>query len=296
MPMKIGILMGGESKERNVSLKTGTAVLKACKDLGYDVVELNFFHNYKKFKILMKSCDIIFNALHGGIGENGEIQKWMFDNDIKFTGSNADSSSTCMDKSKSKTIVGRNNFKTPTWYTLINEDEKFNIELPVVVKPNNEGSTFGLTIVKKISDLNKAIKFAFKDNNSIIIEKYIKGRELTVTILDNKSYPIIEIVPSHNIYDYECKYTEGLTKYICPAKIDIDLENNIKNDTEKIFSLLGCKAYARADFILDEKGDYYFLEMNTLPGMTGTSLVPKAVKANGMTFESLIKNIIELSL
>ena len=295
MPMKIGILMGGDSKERNVSLKTGAAVLKACKDLGYEVAELKFFHNYKKFKNIMISCDMIFNALHGGIGENGEIQKWMYDNNIKFTGSNAESSSICMDKSKSKTIVGENNFKTPTWNTLINEDEKFNIELPVVVKPNNEGSTFGLSIVKKISDLNNAIKFAFKDNNSIIIEKYIKGRELTVTILNNKAYPIIEIIPSHNIYDYECKYTEGLTKYICPAKIDIGLENNIKKDTEKIFSLLGCKAYGRADFILDEKGDYYFLEMNTLPGMTGTSLVPKAVKASGMTFKILIKNIIKLS-
>ena len=295
MPMRIGVLMGGDSKERNVSLNTGIAVIKACKDLGYDVLELNFFHNYKKFKIIMKSCDMIFNALHGGIGENGEIQKWMYDNDIKFTGSNAESSYLCMDKSKCKTIVSRSNFRTPSWNILKTEDEKFNIKLPVVVKPNNEGSTFGLTIVEKKTDLNKAIKFAFKDKNSIIIEKYIKGRELTVTILNNKAYPIIEIIPSHNIYDYECKYTEGLTKYICPAEVDAVLENNIKKDTEKIFSLLGCKVYGRADYILDEKGDYYFLEMNTLPGMTGTSLVPKAVKAKGMAFETLIKNIIELS-
>ena len=296
MPMKVGILMGGFSKERAVSLNTGIAVKRACKKLDYEIIELKFHNNYKRLKKKMKSCDIIFNALHGGIGENGEIQKWMDKNDIKYTGSNAKSSAICMDKAKSKMIVNRNKIKTPKWDIIKTKDDKINFDIPLVVKPNNEGSTFGLTIVEKLSKLEKAIEKAFNDNNKVLIEKYIHGRELTVTALNKKAYPIIEIQPSHKMYDYECKYIDGLTNYICPADINSTLENNIKKDTEKIFELLGCEVYGRADYILDNKGNYYFLEMNTLPGMTSTSLVPKSVKSVGMTFEILIKNIIEISI
>ena len=296
MPMKVGILMGGRSKEREVSLDTGAAVLKACKKLNFDIVELKFKNDYKKFKKKMKSCDIIFNALHGGIGENGTIQKWMDDNNIKYTGSKGRSSAICMDKAKSKIMVSRENIKTPEWHILKNKDDNFNFEVPMVVKPNNEGSTFGLSIVENMVDSKIAIQKAFHYNDKVILEKYIKGRELTVTILNNKAYPIIEIQPTHKIYDYECKYSLGMTKYICPANVSLTIENKIKKDTEKIFKLLKCDVYGRVDYILDNKGNYYFLEMNTLPGMTSTSLVPKSVKSTGMPFEILIKKIIELSI
>ena len=295
MPMKIGVLMGGNSKEREVSLSSGLAVMNACKKLGYETFELKFLNNYKKFKSIMVSCDMIFNALHGGIGENGEIQKWMNKNNINNTGSSPESSSICMDKSLTKTILFNNQIKTPTWSLLESIDNKFNFDTPLVIKPNSQGSTFGLSIVHQKSEIYNALKRAFLIDKKVIAEKYIKGRELTVTVLDNKAFPIIEIEPSHDLYDYECKYSEGLSNYICPAKINNELTKKIKKDTEKIFKILDCNVYGRADFILDAKGNYYFLEMNTLPGMTNTSLVPKAVKSKGISFEHLIKTIIELS-
>ena len=145
------------------------------------------------------------------------------------------------------------------------------------------------------NEIKPAIKDAFVHGKSVMIEKYINGRELTVTVLGSKAYPIVEIQPSHNLYDYDCKYTPGMSKYICPADLSPKLTNKIKRDTENIFKGLGCEVYGRADYLLADDGQYFFLEMNTLPGMTNTSLVPKAVAAEGLSFEKLVKRIIELS-
>ena len=193
MQRKIGILMGGLSSEREVSMKTGSAVIKACKQLDYNVIVFQFKKNYKKFKFQMQDCDIIFNALHGGIGENGEVQKWMEKNNIKFTGSDSSSSSICMDKAKTKKILIREEIRTPSWEILKSTDNKTNIDLPLIVKPNNEGSTYGLRKVTTKSELISAIHNARGDGNKVLVEEFIHGRELTVTILDNKAYPIIEI-------------------------------------------------------------------------------------------------------
>jgi D-alanine-D-alanine ligase len=244
----------------------------------------------------MHSCDIIFNALHGGIGENGEVQKWMEQYNIRYTGSGSKPSSICMDKSKTKIIATGIGIKTPDWKVINSNYNNISYDMPFVVKPNSGGSTFGLTIVEEEADLKRAFSKAFQNNDGVIIEKYIKGRELTVTILDSKAYPIIEIKPSHKIYDFECKYTDGLTEYICPASIENSLALKIMRDSERLFKVLGCKVYSRADYILDKKGDCYFLEMNTLPGMTPTSLTPKSVKETGMSFEKLIESIIIFSL
>ena len=294
--MNVGVLMGGFSEERDVSLSTGLEVIKACKVLGYKTIDMTFNQNYKKYKQVMNSCDIIFNALHGGIGENGGIQKWMDKNNIRYTGSGSKSSSICMNKAKTKSMAANIGIKTPAWKILKYNSNNVNFDIPYVIKPNSGGSTFGLTIIEAKSALEGALRKAFHGNDKVIVEKYIKGRELTVTILDGKAYPIIEIIPSHKIYDFECKYTAGLTDYICPAKLDKELELKIMRDTEKLFQTLGCEVYSRADYILDESGDYYFLEMNTLPGMTPTSLVPKSMKSRGMVFEQLIKNIINYSI
>ena len=288
--------MGGYSEEREVSLSTGAEVIRACEILGYNFINMTFNENYKKFKKEMHSCDIIFNALHGGIGENGEIQKWMEQNNIRYTGSGSKSSSICMDKSKTKIIATDIGIRTPAWTVINSNRSNINYDAPFVVKPNNGGSTFGLTIVEKEADLKMAFSKAYQNSEEVIIEKYIKGRELTVTILDYKAYPIIEIKPSHKIYDFECKYTNGLTDYVCPASLENSLAFKIRKDSERLFRVLGCKIYSRADYILDEKGDYYFLEMNTLPGMTPTSLTPKSVQETGMSFEKLIENIIMSSL
>ncbi len=296
MSINVGVLMGGFSEEREVSLSTGSEIINACKLLGYKAINLTFNKNFKRYKDIMKSCDIIFNALHGGIGENGHIQKWMDKNNIKYTGSGSKSSSICMDKAKTKSIATKIGINTPPWEILKNHSSKINFDLPFIIKPNSGGSTFGLTIIEDKSDIKGALKKALGGKDKAIIEKYIKGRELTVSIFNGKAYPIVEIIPSHKIYDFDCKYTEGLTDYKCPAEIDNRLELKIMRDTEKLFQTLGCGIYSRADYILDKNGDYYFLEMNTLPGMTPTSLMPKSMKSGGMEFEQLIKNIINYSL
>ena len=296
MSINVGVLMGGFSEEREVSLSTGSEIIKACKLFGYKVTNMTFNKNFKRYKEIMKSCDIIFNALHGGIGENGHIQKWMDKNNIKYTGSGPKSSSICMNKAKTKSIATKIGIKTPPWKILKYNCNKVNFDMPYIIKPNNGGSTFGLTIIEIKSSIKGALKKAFYNSNKVIVEKYIKGRELTVSILNGKAYPIVEIIPSHKVYDFDCKYTEGLTDYVCPAEIDKSLEFNIMKDTERLFHTLGCEVYSRADYILDEKGDYYFLEMNTLPGMTPTSLLPKSMKSKGMAFEQLIKNIINYTL
>ena len=296
MPLKIGILMGGLSEEREISLMTGQAVTDSCNRVGYIVSEFSFRSNYYRLLKGLKSQDIIFNALHGGIGENGKIQSWMNENGIKNTGSGAESSALCMDKNKSKIIAKDNNIPTPNWEMLDSKNHLPALAMPYVIKPNDQGSTVGLTMVYNESEIKSAIQKAFTYSNSVMAEEYIQGNELTVTVLSDKAYPIIEIKPSHELYDYECKYIPGMSRYICPAALPIDLTKTIQKDTEKIFQKLGCGVYARADYILNNKQEYYFLEMNTLPGMTSTSLVPKSVNVAGMSFDELVKNIIEISL
>ena len=201
-----------------------------------------------------------------------------------------------MDKAKTKKILNSENIRTPSWEILKSTDDKTNIDLPLIVKPNDEGSTYGLRKVTKESDLISAIHNAHGNGKKVLVEEFIQGRELTVTILDNKAYPIIEIKPVNLLYDYECKYSKGMAKFICPAILDFEIEKRIKSDTEKIFKILGCSVYGRADYILDKNNKHYFLEMNTLPGMTKTSLVPKSVAKVGLSFNELIERIIKLSL
>ena len=288
--------MGGPSEECEVSKATGAAVATACRSLGYDVLKLSFQDNYEALLPKLKNADIVFNALHGGMGENGEIQAWMEGNLIVYTGSGPEASELCMDKSRSKAVARNLGVKTADWELLHHVYETHSIGLPFVVKPNTQGSTVGLTVVHNKNEIKPAIKDAFAHGKSVMIEKYINGRELTVTVLGGRAYPIVEIQPSHDLYDYECKYTPGMSKYTCPADLSPKLTNKMKRDTENIFKGLGCEVYGRADYLLDENGQYYFLEVNTLPGMTATSLVPKSVNATGMSFEKLIKSIIELSI
>ena len=296
MSLKVGVLMGGPSEERDVSLSTGMAVIDACQNIGYDSTKIAFEQDYKSCLAKMKKQDIIFNALHGGIGENGKIQAWMDNNQIKYTGSDSFSSALCMNKAKSKYIALDKGVNTAKWQLISHEDETISIEMPFVIKPNEQGSTFGLSIVFDKKEILPAIEKAFQYGEQVLIEKYIQGRELTIPMIGKESFPILEIKPSHKLYDYECKYTLGMSEYICPAKLEKNLRDRIKNDTELLFESFGCNVYSRADFILDHNGTPFFLEMNTLPGMTSTSLVPKSASAKGMSFEELIKKIITLSM
>ena len=296
MSLKIGVLMGGDSDERIVSLSTGNEVLKAFKKLGYDAEKISIKNDFENFLEKFQQQDLVFNALHGGKGEDGKIQQWMDDNNIKYTGSGPAASALCMDKAKSKDFAKIMGIRTPKWQLFSNPSEEIKLQFPFVVKPNRQGSTFGLTVVKNDRELPLAIKTAFQYGDDVIAEEYIKGREVTVSILGESAYPILEIVPSHDLYDFECKYTPGMTKYLCPAKLEDDIASLIKEDTELLFKEFGCSVYARIDFLIDNNGAPYFLEVNTLPGMTKTSLLPKSLASAGISFESLIAKIVELSI
>ena len=222
--MKIGVLMGGDSSERDVSLNSGLAIVNACKELKHEVKEFDPKEDFDSLSLEIKKVDLVFNALHGGDGENGVISSKLDSLGVKYTGSDQKASSICINKDKSKKIVKTKGYYTPHWVMLRKDDDKTpdvsNLSFPLVVKPNSEGSTIGLSIIQDESKLIEAIQLARLYDENILIESFIKGREITVGIIAGESYPIVEINPSHELYDYECKYTKGMTDYICPAKID----------------------------------------------------------------------------
>jgi D-alanine-D-alanine ligase len=297
--MKIGVLLGGNSAEREVSLASGKAISAACKELGHDVLDLDPEFDVRLLVPDLLTVDLVFNGLHGGDGENGVIPGFLQSLGVKYTGSRNEASAICMDKRISKALVHRKDLLTPNWVSLANNDPLPSVGdmvFPVVIKPNDQGSTIGLTVVKDESELDDAIELARQFANVVLIEEFIVGKEITVTVIGDKAYPIVEIVPSHGLYDYECKYNQGMTEYFCPANIDKDLTKAIQESALKIHKLLGCRHYSRADFRLDENGKAWFLELNTLPGMTETSLVPKAAKASGLSFPELIQTIINEAL
>ena len=297
--MKIGVLFGGASQEREVSIESGKAISAACKSLGHDVVELDPKNGIDSLFSDIEPLDLIFNGLHGGDGENGVIQGFLQSIGKKFTGSQNESSAICMDKRVSKALVHRKKILTPNWISIDKEEEipmDHGIKYPLIVKPNDQGSTIGLTIVKNDKELKGAVNLARKFTSIVLVEAFVSGREITVTIIGNKAYPIVEIMPSNDLYDYECKYTKGMTTYLCPADLTNELTLKIQNIALNIYKLLGCRHYSRVDFILDEVLTPWFLEVNTLPGMTETSLIPKSVHAAGMDFKMLIKTIIDESL
>ena len=297
--MKIGVLFGGASQEREVSLESGKAISIACKSLGHDVVELDPKNGIDSLFSDIEPLDLIFNGLHGGDGENGVIQGFLQSIGKRFTGSQNESSAICMDKRVSKALVHRKKILKPNWISIDKEEDipmDHGIKYPLIVKPNDQGSTIGLTIVKNDKELKGAVNLARNYTNIVLVEAFVSGREITVSIIGNKAYPIVEIIPSNDLYDYECKYTKGMTSYLCPADLTDELTLKIQNIALNIYKLLGCRHYSRVDFILDEELTPWFLEVNTLPGMTETSLIPKSVHAAGMDFKMLIKTIIEESL
>ena len=298
MSTKIAVLMGGPSSEREVSLSSGKAMFAASAALGYDAISVEFKDDILSHLDTLKSVDIVLIALHGGIGENGRIQGMFESLGIRYTGSDALSSAICMDKHISKLLAEEVGIATPRWKRIRKGQSiyKNEFDYPFVVKPNSEGSTIGLTIVHNENDYDSAVEEAFKYDDEILIEEFISGKEITVSIVGEDVLPIIEIRPEHGLYDYECKYTKGMTEYICPAELNEDLTKRIKQTAFEVYKLLKCRHYGRVDLRLDNNNQHWFLELNTLPGMTDTSLVPKAAKATGISFEQLIGKIIKQSL
>jgi len=257
---------------------------------------------------IFENTDIAFIGLHGKFGEDGRIQAILDSRGIKYTGSGVVSSVVAIDKEYSKIVFRQNGILTPDWFVLKKNEDidislltvKINTSfgLPFVVKPCDEGSTVGLTIIRDLNDntFEEAIRLAFRYSDKILIERYINGKEITVSVLNNRAYPVIEIRPKDGYYDYHHKYTSGMTEYICPAEIPADIAEKVKEAGLKAHRALDCDVYSRVDFILTEDNTAYCLEVNTLPGMTSLSLVPKSVKAAGIEFNQLIEQIINLSL
>lgn len=252
--------------------------------------------------ILFDDIDIAFLGLHGKYAEDGKTQAILEMRNVKYTGSDVISSAIALDKDYSKIIFVYNGIRTADWLTAnINSIPDFEnvvkkIGIPFVVKPNDEGSTVGLTIVNDKTQYDDAVNLAFHYTDKLLLEKYIKGRELTVSIIGEKAYPVVEIKPKNGFYDYEHKYTKGMTEYVCPAELNEEITNEALKSGLLAHKSLGCSVYSRVDFILSEDNKLYCLEVNTLPGMTELSLVPKSAQASGMEFNELIEEIIKLSL
>jgi len=304
--MKICIVYGGTSREREISLKSGMSILKALSTQK-NVHAYDFDGDYEKLCTIVKNVDIVFNSLHGGEGENGTIQLFFENNNIKFTGSGSIASKKAMNKHIAKKLCDKHNIQTPNWIYL---DKRLDLERldifnnkSIVIKPSNEGSSIGLSIIKdfnlknikKINELNLAVEKCYQVSDALLIEEYIDGRELTASILGGKVLPILEIKPKNIFYDYECKYTKGRSEYIVPARISNNIELRIKEYAFKIFNILGCRHYGRVDFRLSTDNKIYFLELNTLPGFTNISLFPKSAMEENITYENLLLNIIDLA-
>ncbi len=309
--MRICVLYGGDSKEREVSISSGLSILNALKD-DKSIFGYNFDGNYNTLLNAIHDVDLVFNALHGGDGENGVMQNFLNDNNIKYTGSNAASSKNSMDKHIAKTLCSENKILTPDWLNYKKNIGLVSLEVEIlrfynkdiVIKPSDEGSSIGLSIIENFDSKNKhkrkmlddSISKCYEVSKNVLIEEYIHGRELTVGILGKKILPIVEIIPQNSYYDYECKYTKGKSNYMVPANnIGKDLEKDIYSKAIQIYDLIGCRHYARVDFRLSKDNHPYFLEINTLPGFTDTSLFPMAAKALGISYKNLLLKIIELA-
>ena len=331
--MKITVLMGGTSSERNVSLASGTRIAQALRERGHQVTALDpargvisaederqlatgkvgaeppsleslskfaegtFLPNLTSMREI-KDADAVFLALHGGQGEDGTIQALLDMAQVKYTGSGHLASALAMDKDLSKKLFRAADVKTADWLMapVTIEQVEGILGLPVIVKPSKQGSTVGLTVVKKRADLAPAIEEASKYDDEVMIERFVPGRELTVGVLGDVALPVGEIISKHEIYDYECKYTPGMATEEFPAKISPEATARIQDQALAAFKALKLGGCARIDFRLTSEGEFYCLEANTLPGMTELSLIPQGAAAMGISFPELCERIVRLAL
>ncbi len=243
------------------------------------------------------AADITFFALHGEEGENGKLQATFDVHGIKYTGSGYLGSALAMNKTVTKELLAQNGILTPVGITVFAGRSPYgDVGFPCVVKPCSGGSSVGTSIVGCREDYDRALDLAFKYENAVIVERYIKGRELTCGVIDGRAMPIIEIIPKEGFYDYKNKYQAGLTTELCPAPIGEILTERVQRLSEKVNEVLMIDAYCRVDFLLDKNDDLYCLEANTLPGMTPTSLVPQMARTEGMSYGELCEKLIEVSL
>ena len=346
--MKIVVLAGGLSTERDVSFKTGEMVTKALRENGHQVILLDVFMGYsdkeedltgifdraeavsvkvaaipetapdlEKVKAqrkdqsdnffgpnvieLCRMADIVFMALHGENGENGKIQAAFDLFGIRYTGTGYLGSALAMNKGMAKQLFLENGIPTPRGTSLKRGEDAAKIEtcgihFPCVVKPCSGGSSIGVSIVHDKAEYEQALKEAFRWENELVIEEYVKGREFSVGVIDFQALPIIEIAPVEGFYDYKNKYKAGSTVETCPAELSEQITKEMQGYAEKVAEVLGLNTYSRTDFLLDAEDHFFCLEANTLPGMTPTSLLPQEAKVTGVDFNQLCEKLIESSM
>ncbi len=344
--MKIVVLCGGLSPERNVSLSSGAKIATSLSRQGHGVVLADMYFGLEDYKRDLKDiftdppelgstviseqapdlkavaqsrkidtgsqfgdrvlelcsmADIVFMALHGQCGEDGKVQAAFDLMNIKYTGSGFLGSAIAMDKDYTKRIVAPLGVLTPEWKTypckvVTAEKVMADLPLPVVVKPDNSGSSIGVSIARTKEELSAALDAAGKESHSVVVEKYISGREIQVGILGDEALPSIEIRPKTGFYDYKNKYQPGAAEEITPSPIPHEAETRVRAAAMTVFHALGLSAVSRADFIYDDEGRFWFLEINTLPGMTPTSLVPQEAAVLGYDYTAVCEKIIEESL
>jgi D-alanine-D-alanine ligase len=289
---KIGVLMGGLSAEREVSLKSGGAVLATLTAKGYNAVGIDVDRNLAA-QLVEHGIEIAFVALHGRFGEDGSVQGLLEMAGIPYTGSGVLASALAIDKVFSK-IVFRSAGLSVAPYQVLRRGEKWSLAhpLPVVVKPSREGSSVGVSIVKQMEDLETAVAEAFRYDSEVLIERFIDGREVQVGILDGKAMGAIEIVPKGEFYDFEAKYTPGMAEHILPARLPAPIYAEVLKFGEHAHAALACHGYSRVDFLVTEAGECYILEVNTLPGMTDLSLLPEIARGAGIEFPDLLERIL----
>lgn len=338
--MKIAVVCGGLSNERDVSITSGSCVARALREKGHKVVLLDLYYGYsgeyndpaelfereqedlrysvseetpdidkiiaegdgsrigKNVIEICKAADVSFLALHGEDGENGKVQATFDMFGIKYTGSGYLGSAIAMNKELSKIMFRHNGIPTPAGIVLEKGAESYDeVGFPCVVKPCSGGSSVGTSIVHSRDEYDAALEFAFRYESRVLVEKYVKGRELTVGVMDGRAMPVIEIIPKSGWYDYKNKYQAGLTEELCPAPLSAEDTDRVQRLAERVADALMIDVYFRADFLLDENdGELYCLEANTLPGMTPTSLVPQMGAAQGMDFGEVCEKIIAVSM
>lgn len=310
MTLKIGVLMGGRSSERDVSLRTGDAIYHALQANGYSAVKIDVGFDIVE-KIKAEGIDLAFLALHGRYGEDGAVQGMLEMLDIPYTGSGILASALAMDKIATKKMLLFEGLPTPRFLTIsklaamttglenISVQALQKMGLPLVIKAPTQGSTIGISFVRQRDELAEAFTLAFKYDPAAMVEQFIEGVELTASVLGNNdpvALPLIEIVSATGVYDYDAKYTPGMSDHIIPPRISAEHQNKIKDLAIRAYKTIGCRGLARVDFILQQNGAPYILEINTIPGMTATSLFPDAARAAGIEFPDLIDQLVRLAL
>lgn len=296
---RIAVLRGGQSAEREVSMRSGQAVWAALVKKGYDAIPVDTDSSVGA-RLREVRAQIAFIALHGPGGEDGTIQGMLEILRLPYTGSGVQACAMAMDKVVTKALLEYHRIPVPRGLVRVKRERKAPLPrgfgLPVVVKPINQGSTVGISIVRRARDLATGIDAALKYGPAVLVEEYIQGRELTVGVLNNRALPVVEIVAPGGFYDYAAKYTPGASVYKAPAPIPQRQTTVLQRLAVEVHQRLGCRGATRVDFRLDPRGNPFVLEINTVPGMTETSLLPMAAKAAHLSYEALIEGILKSAI